>query len=116
MASTLPVSPTPVFTPGGSLPAGLTVPQHELVQDADGVPGLLIRRFDRTTVDGQPRMLAVEDGCQAADLPPAAKYRVGADRAFAALATLCEAPSAAARELTSRRCRSTPGRSASCAG
>ena len=79
--------------------SGLMVPPHELVTDADGKPGLLIRRFDRTTVDNRPHMLAVEDGCQAAGLPPADKYRVGADRAFAALAALCDAPAVAAREL-----------------
>jgi serine/threonine-protein kinase HipA len=79
--------------------SGLSVPPHELVRDADGAPGLLIRRFDRTTVDGRPHMLAVEDGCQAAGLPPADKYRAGAGRTFAALAALCDAPAVAAREL-----------------
>jgi serine/threonine-protein kinase HipA len=79
--------------------SGLTVPPHEVILDADGAPGLLIRRFDRITVDGRPHMVAVEDGCQAAGLPPADKYRAGADRTFAALAALCDAPGVAAREL-----------------
>jgi serine/threonine-protein kinase HipA len=79
--------------------SGLMVPPHELVTDADGVPGLLVRRFDRTTVDGRPHALAVEDGCQAAGLPPAEKYRLTADRVFAILAVLCDAPAVAGREL-----------------
>jgi serine/threonine-protein kinase HipA len=79
--------------------SGLDVPPSELVADRDGTPGLLIRRFDRVTVDGQLRALAVEDGCQAADRPPADKYLLGADRTFAGLAAACDAPAVAAREL-----------------
>ena len=67
--------------------------------DRDGAPGLLVRRFDRITVDGRLRALAVEDGCQAADRPPADKYLLGADRTFAALAAVCDAPALAGREL-----------------
>jgi serine/threonine-protein kinase HipA len=78
---------------------GLTVPPTELVTDRDGAPGLLVRRFDRITVDGQPQTLAVEDGCQAADRPPADKYLFGADRTFAALTAVCDAPALAGREL-----------------
>jgi serine/threonine-protein kinase HipA len=79
--------------------SGLTVPASELVIDRDGTPGLLVRRFDRTTLDGQPRALAVEDACQAADRPPADKYLLGVDRAFASLVACCDAPVVAAREL-----------------
>jgi hypothetical protein len=42
--------------------SGLTVPPHDLVSDRDGAKGLLVRRFDRITVDGQLRALGVEDG------------------------------------------------------
>ncbi len=77
----------------------LAVPASELVADRDGVRGLLIRRFDRTTLDGQLHALAVEDGCQAADRPPADKYLLGADRTFGALTAVCDAPTVAAREL-----------------
>ncbi|GAA1536096.1 type II toxin-antitoxin system HipA family toxin [Nocardioides humi] len=79
--------------------SGLTVPAHELVTDRDGAPGLLVRRFDRVTVEGKVRALAVEDGCQAADRPPADKYRLGADRVFAALTAVCDAPAVAGRDL-----------------
>jgi serine/threonine-protein kinase HipA len=79
--------------------SGLTVPPNELVTDADGKPGLLIKRFDRITVDGAMHALAVEDGCQVLNRPPADKYRLGADRTFAALATVCDAPAVAARDL-----------------
>jgi serine/threonine-protein kinase HipA len=79
--------------------SGLNVPPTELVTDADGEPGLLIRRFDRITVDGRPRSLAVEDGCQVLDRPPADKYLLGADQTFAALAAVCQAAVLAGRDL-----------------
>jgi hypothetical protein len=79
--------------------SGLSVPPNRLVFDADGVPGLLIARFDRLTVDGLQRSLAVEDGCQVLDRPPADKYRLGADRTFAGLAALCDASVVAGRDL-----------------
>lgn len=49
--------------------SGLSVPPNALVTDRDGAPALLVRRFDRITVEGVPRALAVEDGCQVADRP-----------------------------------------------
>jgi serine/threonine-protein kinase HipA len=79
--------------------SGLTVPLSELVGDREGAPGLLIRRFDRITVDRQLRALAVEDGCQTGDRPPADKYLLGAERTFAALTAVCTAPAVAGREL-----------------
>jgi serine/threonine-protein kinase HipA len=79
--------------------SGLAVPSNRLVTDRVGAPGLLVRRFDRLTVDGQVQALAVEDGCQAADRPPADKYLLGADRTFAALAAVCDAPVVAGRDL-----------------
>lgn len=79
--------------------SGLTVPPHELVRDRDGAPGLLVRRFDRITVDGRLHALAVEDGSQAADRPPADKYLLSSDRTFAALAEVCDASGLAARDL-----------------
>jgi serine/threonine-protein kinase HipA len=79
--------------------SGLTVSPHEIVNDRDGRPGLLVRRFDRVTVDGAARMLAVEDGCQVGNRPPADKYLLGADRTFAALIAVCDAPAVAGREL-----------------
>ncbi len=78
---------------------GLRVPPSELVTDADGEPGLLVRRFDRVTVDGAQRLLAVEDGCQVCGLPPADKYRLGSEEIFTALSAVCDAPLVAARDL-----------------
>jgi serine/threonine-protein kinase HipA len=75
------------------------VPPNTIVTDADGQPGLLVRRFDRVTVDGALRPLAVEDGCQVLDRPPADKYLLGADRTFAALAATCDSVTFAGREL-----------------
>ncbi|MFT4008424.1 MAG: HipA domain-containing protein [Nocardioidaceae bacterium] len=79
--------------------SGLTVPPFELVADREGAVGLLVQRFDRVTVDRELRALAVEDGCQASDRPPADKYRLSAERVFAALANVCDAPLVAARDL-----------------
>jgi serine/threonine-protein kinase HipA len=79
--------------------SGLNVPPRELVLDVEGEPGLLVRRFDRVTVDGAVSSLAVEDGCQALDRPPADKYLLGADRTFAALSAICDAAAVAGRDL-----------------
>jgi serine/threonine-protein kinase HipA len=79
--------------------SGLTVPPHDLVTDRDGAPGLVVRRFDRIAVDGELRALAVEDGCQTADRPPADKCLLGTDQTFAALTAVCDAPVLAGREL-----------------
>ena len=82
--------------------SGLSVPPSELVYDAENRPGLLVRRFDRTTVDGAMHLRAVEDGCQVLNRPPADKYLVGTDRTFAALAAVCDAATLAARDLVSQ--------------
>lgn len=79
--------------------SGLTVPPSELVTDIEGAPGLLVRRFDRITVGGELRSLAVEDGCQVSGRPPADKYLLGAEPTFGALAAVCEARTLAGREL-----------------
>jgi serine/threonine-protein kinase HipA len=79
--------------------SGLTVPSSEVVADADGEVGLLVSRFDRITVDGALRSLAVEDGCQVQGRPPADKYRLGADGTFVALAAVCDAGTFAGLEL-----------------
>ncbi|MGH3545912.1 MAG: HipA N-terminal domain-containing protein [Mycobacteriales bacterium] len=38
--------------------SGLNVPRSEIVTDAEGQPGLLVRRFDRITVDGSARLIS----------------------------------------------------------
>lgn len=72
----------------------------ELVHDRDGVPGLLVQRFDRVAAaEGPPTALAVEDAWQLFDLPPVDKYRVSAEQVLAAAATVCQSPLVAARML-----------------
>lgn len=79
--------------------SGLTVTSSNLAFDADGQPGLLVQRFDRATVEGALRTLAVEDGCQVMNRPPADKDLIGADRTFAGLAAVCDAVALAGRDL-----------------
>lgn len=50
-------------------------------------------------MDGAARSLAVEDGCQASDRPPADKYRLGAERVLVALVECCDARGLAGRDL-----------------
>lgn len=87
------------FFLGAASDSGLPVPPSEVVKDADGVPGLLVTRFDRVTVDGRPRMRAVEDGCQVSGRPPADKYLLSTEAAFSALAQVCDARVVAVRDL-----------------
>jgi len=77
----------------------LRVPDSQIVLDREDRPGLLIKRFDRVTVDGRVHFLAVEDGCQVSDRPPADKYLLSTEETFAALTSVCDAPTVAAREL-----------------
>jgi serine/threonine-protein kinase HipA len=79
--------------------SGLTVPHIEVVRDAEGAAGLLVRRFDRLTVDGALVAVAVEDGCQACGRPPADKYLLDAAEVFVALAAPCDARVLAGRDL-----------------
>lgn len=83
------------FFLGAARASGLVVPEHRVIHDADGAPGLLIRRFDR---DGDGRV-AVEDGCQVAGRYPADKYRLTTEQVVAGLAGVCGAPVVAARDL-----------------
>lgn len=80
--------------------SGLRVPHNQLVTDATGDSGLLIRRFDRRAgTDGRAVALAVEDGCQVLGRYPADKYAVTAEQVCAALCAPADAPLVAAREL-----------------
>jgi len=56
--------------------AGLTVPRFRVIEDRDGVSGLLVERFDRRVVNGSVKRLAQEDACQLLNKWPADKYRV----------------------------------------
>lgn len=69
---------------------GLVVPEHRLVTDREGNPGLLVARFDRVVGAGPARRLAQEDGCQLLGAYPAAKYRLKTERIAAAVAETAE--------------------------
>ena len=80
--------------------SGLTTEHAEVVVDADGRSGLLVRRFDRTLDDrGRVVCHAQEDACQALGRYPADKYNVTAEQALAALVSLTRAKPVAARDL-----------------
>lgn len=60
--------------------------------DADGVPGLLLTRFDRTPgADEETRRIAQEDGCPVMGRYPADKYRVSSEEVVRALSEVCQA-------------------------
>lgn len=75
--------------------SGIPVAYHEVVQDAVGTDGLLIRRFDRA----ETRRLPQEDGCQVCGRYPADKYRLTSEEVIRALSSVCGAPIVAARDL-----------------
>jgi serine/threonine-protein kinase HipA len=77
----------------------MPVPASRIVRDRDGMPGLLVTRFDRVWDQGAFRMLAVEDACQAMGLWPADKYNVTMEDASTALLTLTPARPVAAQEI-----------------
>jgi len=80
--------------------SGLDAADAEIVRDAEGAPGLLVRRFDRVLDrDGRPVSLAQEDGCQVLGRYPADKYRVSTEEVIGALATVCRARPVAALAL-----------------
>lgn len=80
--------------------AGLETARAEVVHDAEGAPGLLVRRFDRSEdASGHPIMLAQEDGCQVLGRYPADKYRVSTEEVVEALSSACQARPVAALTL-----------------
>jgi hypothetical protein len=82
-----------------ALHADIETVDANLVRDSDGEPGLAVRRFDRVTVDGGLRSLAVEDGCQVLGIYPASKYSVTIEAVLARLSSVCEAPVPAAADF-----------------
>lgn len=81
---------------------GLRIPvaHHRVVQDAHGVPGLLVSRFDRVlTAEGAVERLAMEDAGQVLDVLPAAKYTLSSEQVVTALAERTAAPMIATRNL-----------------
>lgn len=79
--------------------SGLATVEASVIRDTVGAAGLLVRRFDRIVVDGAPRRLAVEDGCQVLDRHPAAKYTLSTEDVLGGLSRVCGAPVVAAREF-----------------
>lgn len=79
--------------------SGLAVAKAEIVYDAHGGAGLVVRRFDRVGTDGTPRMLAVEDACQVLGHYPADKYNLDTADVIRGLARVSGAPIVAARDL-----------------
>jgi len=72
--------------------SGLETAEAELVIDADGRQGLLVRRFDRIAgPEGAVLSLAQEDACQVLRRYPADKYRVTVEEVIEALASVCQA-------------------------
>lgn len=67
--------------------AGIDTAEVSVVEDRDGAPGLLVRRFDRTAVKRH-----VEDGCQLLDRYPADKYAVGLSDLAGAIAAHSSTP------------------------
>jgi serine/threonine-protein kinase HipA len=76
----------------------IPVARHSVVTDRNGLPGLLVERFDRPA-DGGPPRLALEDAAQVMNLPPASKYAVSSEEVVLALAGLCKAQAVAKRNL-----------------
>jgi serine/threonine-protein kinase HipA len=80
--------------------SGLEMVEAEVVHDVEGLPGLLVRRFDRVPGDeGAVTRLAQEDACQVLARYPADKYRMTTEDVIAALAGVCRARPPAARTL-----------------
>lgn len=70
--------------------AGMSVVDHSILVDRDGVTGLLVSRFDRQRGE-EPCALPVEDGCQVQGLWPADKYNTSMASVVSSLAELCAA-------------------------
>jgi len=80
--------------------SGIGAAEAEIVHDAEGTPGLLVRRFDRVSdPSGHVGMLAQEDACQVLARYPADKYRVTTEAVIGALAGVCRARPVAALVL-----------------
>jgi serine/threonine-protein kinase HipA len=80
--------------------SGIECAEAQVVRDADGAPGLLVRRFDRMRgPSGEPATLAQEDACQVLGRYPADKYRVSTEDVIRALSSVCQARPVAALTL-----------------
>ncbi len=77
----------------------------EVVRDADGRAGLLVRRFDRAPQpSGETVALACEDACQVLGRWPADKYNLTTEQVVSGLAEHCPARIVAVRRLYQQIC------------
>jgi serine/threonine-protein kinase HipA len=79
--------------------SGLEAAHAEIIHDAKGRPGLLVRRFDRVRKGSGFRAVAQEDGCQVLGRYPADKYLMSTEVVVRGLAAMTGAPKVAARTL-----------------
>lgn len=78
----------------------LPVAAARLVHDAEGRPGLVVKRFDRqVSADGVVTRLAVEDAMQLLGRYPAEKYWVTSEQVTQAISQRCAASAVAARAV-----------------
>lgn len=76
-----------------------------VVRDAEGRPGLLVRRFDRRPQpSGATVAVACEDACQILNRWPADKYNLTAEEVVSGLADRCSARIVAVRRLYQQIC------------
>ncbi|ADD45916.1 type II toxin-antitoxin system HipA family toxin [Stackebrandtia nassauensis] len=80
--------------------SGIDVAPSALIHDGQGVPGLLVQRFDRVVTDtGEFRSLPAEDACQVLGRYPAAKYSLTSEEIAAGLISVTRAEAVAAMSL-----------------
>ena len=72
--------------------SGLDVARTELVHDAEGVPGLLVERFDRARVARETHAIHQEDACQFLERYPGDKYVVSHGDIAEGIGALSAAP------------------------
>ena len=85
--------------------AGLPVVDASIVRDADGVPGLLVTRFDRVAAEpGAVVGVACEDAGQVLDRWPGDKYNVTSEQVVGAVAGVCAATAVAVRDVYRQLC------------
>ncbi len=83
----------------------MPVADAELVHDADGRPGLLVRRFDRIAgPNGQVLPLACEDACQLLDRWPSDKYHMTSEEVATVIGDRCAASLPALRDVFRQLC------------
>lgn len=78
---------------------GIKTAPNKTLADANGEHALLLERFDRVATETGKTRLAAEDGCQVANLYPAAKYNIDFIDVAQNLVALCSARSIAGLSL-----------------